>query len=227
MSESRLQSEQEPNLKRFPGSVLASCLLAFWISASNRLFRGAGERAGHRSLASVSHAAGNPGHSHNDYLQPHPLDDALANRFTSVEADIWLHRGTLQVSHHGWFWAGPLRRLYLDPLQRRVSALGSVYGDGRPFILWLDIKDDGLEMVPAIHALLSGYPMLARFSDQAVLPAPVTVVLTGSPAIKEAYVQSYPIRYAVRDSNIYEPGDPRAARHRWLWYSLYWPGYFS
>src|SRR5690606_13064648 len=81
------------------------------------------------------------GHSHNDYEQPEPLEDALASRLYSVEADIWLVDGALQISHRPWDYVGRLATLYLDPLQERVDTWGSVYGDDEPFHLWLDIKD--------------------------------------------------------------------------------------
>src|SRR5688500_18169484 len=38
-------------------------------------------------------------HSHNDYEHKRPLLDALANGFTSVEADIYLVEGLLLVAH--------------------------------------------------------------------------------------------------------------------------------
>ncbi len=40
-------------------------------------------------------------HAHNDYLNHHPLTDALDNGFTSVEADVWLARpgGELVLCH--------------------------------------------------------------------------------------------------------------------------------
>jgi len=39
-------------------------------------------------------------HSHNDYDRPNPLTDALANGFTSVEADILYIYGKLYVGHN-------------------------------------------------------------------------------------------------------------------------------
>ncbi|MGZ6311516.1 MAG: hypothetical protein ACXWOH_12850, partial [Bdellovibrionota bacterium] len=57
-------------------------------------------------------------HSHNDYEQAHPLADALANRFDSVEADIWISKNDLLISHLGVSYKGSLRELYLEPLRR-------------------------------------------------------------------------------------------------------------
>src|ERR1700740_1989091 len=78
-------------------------------------------------------------HSHNDYHQKRPLDDALAHHFDSVEADIWVHNNDLMISHLGFFYGGSLKALYLDPLQAKIKEHGSVYGDGKPFYLWIDI----------------------------------------------------------------------------------------
>ena len=86
-------------------------------------------------------------HSHNDYEQRRPLLDALALGYRSVEADIWLRDSELWVSHKGRSLAGTLRELYLDPLQDRVDRLGSVHGDGEPFLLWLDLKSGEEELV--------------------------------------------------------------------------------
>lgn len=204
--------------------ILFTCLLAFSICFWTRPYPSAQSRPWLRAPASALRE--HPGHSHNDYLQQHPLDDALANRFPSVEADIWLRGNTLEVSHFGWFSAGTLQQLYLEPLQKRVDALGSVYGDRRTFILWLDIKSDGSAMAGAIQSALSHYPMLTRFAGNTAIPAPVEVILTGNDDVKRAYIHDFPLRYAVRDSNDFDEKDPPAAQG-WLWYSLYWPSRYE
>jgi hypothetical protein len=38
-------------------------------------------------------------HAHNDYERDEPLSDALAQGFSSVEADVWLVDGKLLVAH--------------------------------------------------------------------------------------------------------------------------------
>lgn len=166
------------------------------------------------------------GHSHNDYEQGRPLADALDNRFYSVEADIWLVKDQVWVSHFGWFFAGTLKKLYLDPLQERVSRFGSVYGDSKPFTLWVDIKDENPELVRELHHLLSQYPMLSRFTQKQTIQNPVTVVLTGRGAQKLRYVKRYPIRYACRDSLRFEWSDP-PVDNQWCWYALKWDAYFQ
>jgi len=165
-------------------------------------------------------------HSHNDYEQDLPLQKALDQGFASVEADVWLRRGDFKISHMGFFFKGSLRRMYLEPLQRLVDERGSVHGDGKPFYLWIDIKSDRGPVVEALQTLLSEFPCLSRFSDDHVDQRAVTVILTGDEKSKINYVNSYPVRYATRDSTSFLPGDPRGDL-RWSWYSLPWQKYFQ
>ena len=156
-------------------------------------------------------------HAHNDYEHAHPLWDALANHFDSVEADIWLDdRGELMVSHMGLAWVGSLRELYLDPLQKLVREKGSVYGDGESFLLWLDVKERKPEMVAAIQAMLKSYPTL--------FPRPVTAILTGVPIVKRSYAKHTLPLLAERDEHEFAESDPVAlgAVDPWKWYSLDW-----
>lgn len=163
-------------------------------------------------------------HAHNDYEHSRPLHDALDSRFYSVEADVFFTGGRFEVSHLGVNSKGTLTDLYLDPLKSRVDATGSVYGNGVPFTLWIDLKDDHAELVSALHTLLSGYPMLARNTATGVEPGAVEVVLTGNAAAKERYSTAGPVRRASRDSNLFAPGDPPADPY-WRSYALDWGRY--
>jgi hypothetical protein len=159
-------------------------------------------------------------HSHNDYLKPRPLHDALDHHFQSVEADLFLAEGVLQVGHVQGDWKGTLSDLYLDPLAARVAANGgSVHGDDQPFYLWIDLKQSGTELPSALRSVLDGHPMLTRFGDTAVTPGAVTIVLTGNAEGKLAFVEGPAPRPACRDSNDFAGGDPPADT-RWLFYAL-------
>lgn len=160
-------------------------------------------------------------HSHNDYEQRHPLFDALSQRFDSVEADVFLVEGKLQVSHTGASVAGTLQDLYLDPLHRIVDRDGSVHGDGKPFYLWIDLKDSNPDLVPVLHEVLSRYPMLTIHTDAQTLEGPVTVILTGDSGNKKRYVKHYSERRATRDADTLSTLDP-PADSRWLWYAVDW-----
>ncbi|EHQ24901.1 PI-PLC domain-containing protein [Mucilaginibacter paludis] len=102
-------------------------------------------------------------HAHNDYMHTHPLKDALALGFTSVEADIYLINGELFVSHERPEKTNPLKTLkslYLDPLQKIMQANNNrVYKnyDGI-FYLMIDIKSDSLHTYQALKAQILGYP---------------------------------------------------------------------
>ena len=165
-------------------------------------------------------------HAHNDYMINRPLEDALSNRIYSVEVDIWLKKNKLQVSHNGNRWVGHLEELYLEPLAQRVKKYGSVYGDQVRFFLWIDIKDHNPHIVSVLHRTLKKYEMFSIFTDRKILGAPVTVILTGNSRLKRRYVDQYPRRWAVSDSNHYTESDP-IADHRWRYYALDWIKYFK
>ncbi|MBM3961039.1 MAG: hypothetical protein FJ306_03950 [Planctomycetes bacterium] len=125
-------------------------------------------------------------HGHNDYLQPAPLQRALALGLGSVEADVFLVDGELRVGHERWQLRASrtLRALYLEPLRAHVAAHGSASLSRdplRPFVLLVDIKADGDAVYRALRAELADFaPMLTRFVDGRVERNAVTVVLSGS-----------------------------------------------
>jgi hypothetical protein len=171
-------------------------------------------------------------HAHNDYEHPRPLLDALDQKFESVEADVWLDGSDLGVSHAGPPYKGSLKALYLDPLAARVAANGgtSVYGDGQPFFLWLDLKDGSAALQELIATQLGGYDFFTRFDDAGLSKqGAVTVLLTGDDAGKKALVERAAPRPYARDSNSYSPNDP-PADGKWVTYAvnyfsfMSWPG---
>jgi hypothetical protein len=166
------------------------------------------------------------GHSHNDYEQTRPLADALAAKFYSVEADCWLRNGDILLSHDGVAFKGKLKDVYLDPLQARVDAMGSVYGDGVQFQLWIELKDGSAEMRTALAALLEPYSMLTVFTDGSVTAKPVTAVLTGNDQSKKAYVDERTTRKATRDRGSYDVSDA-PADNKSSWYGIRWGTYMT
>ncbi|HTP26269.1 MAG TPA: hypothetical protein VMK12_11485 [Anaeromyxobacteraceae bacterium] len=178
----------------------------------------------HGNFARAGNPASDPlavAHSHNDYEQRVPLFDALRAGFESVEADVWVKGGEIVVSHLPFFNRGRLEDLYLRPLQERVDRMGSVHGDGRPFYLWIDIKESTPELTDALFLLLERYKMFTVFTDEEVVPGPVVAVLTGDEAAKARYADGHHVRRACRDSNRFRLFDPAADR-RWTWYALPW-----
>lgn len=104
-------------------------------------------------------------HSHNDYLRPRPLQDALENGFTSVEVDVYLEGGKLLVGHDRKDLKPErtIESLYLDPLAVRVkNGDGWVYpGKHRLWVL-VDIKQDGQAVYREFKKILGSYPTLQR-----------------------------------------------------------------
>jgi glycerophosphoryl diester phosphodiesterase len=87
-----------------------------------------------------------------------PLFDALAHRFSSVEADVWLTAdGQLLVGHDKNSYPNcTLQALYLDPLQELARTHGGhVYAASRaPLQLLVDVKGDGQGAYEALNGLL-------------------------------------------------------------------------
>lgn len=123
-------------------------------------------------------------HAHNDYRHPHPLHDALAQGFCSVEADVFLVDGQLLVGHDRSELTPErtLQRLYLDPLQQRIRELGGhVYDNDVAFRLLVDIKSDATSTYDALDDVLATYgEMLVRLEEGRSWPGPVQVVISGN-----------------------------------------------
>lgn len=143
-------------------------------------------------------------HAHNDYLHEQPLLDALAQGFGSVEADIFLVDGELQVAHTRSELAPErtLRALYLDPLKQRIGQhQGSVYGDGKTFTLLIDIKTDAEATYGALHDLLAQYSqILTHSSDDVERAGAVTAIVSGNRPIE--LIRHTSPRYASIDGRL-------------------------
>lgn len=147
-------------------------------------------------------------HSHNDYLQARPLQDALDNGFGSVEADVHLTAGQLWIGHLVALNPGlTLQSLYLDPLRARIHANGGwVYAPGQPFTLLIDVKLDARDTYNALHRVLAGYTdILTRVQDGQVVPGPVTVVLTGNR--DRELLRAQTVRYAFFEGTLNDLND--------------------
>lgn len=129
-------------------------------------------------------------YSHNDYLNPHPLQDALALGYQGVEADYVLVEGELLVAHgRAEAMRGrTLEALYLAPLRERVRRCGWVQSPNRPFLLTIEYKERGLQGYQALHELLKKY---ADILSTQRAPGAVQVVLVGwHPSLRELAADS-------------------------------------
>ena len=143
-------------------------------------------------------------HAHNDYLHARPLLDALDNGFCSVEADIYLVDSELLVAHTMFELnkQRTLRRLYLDPLRKRVKINGGrVHKNGPVVTLLIDIKANGESTFAVLNKMLSEYDdVFSRFEDNEFHEKAVNVVISGDRAM-EAIASANP-RYAGIDGRL-------------------------
>lgn len=125
-------------------------------------------------------------HAHNDYEHDRPLLDALGYGFTSIEVDIHLVDGELYVAHdppERKRRRRTLRKLYLDPLKKRVGKNGGeVYaGYEGPFYLMIDIKTEAETTYQVLRNQLEAYrAILTTYDGDAKTPGAVTVFLSGN-----------------------------------------------
>lgn len=154
-------------------------------------------------------------HAHNDYDHPRPLFDALAHRFGSVEADIYLVGNQLLVAHDPVDLdpTRTLEALYLDPLVSRVRANhGSVYrGYRRPLQLLIDIKTEGSSTYLELDRHLRRYPdLFTTYAHGRVRPGPVTAVISGDRAARTP-MEAQSMRRAFYDGRLTDLGSAATA----------------
>lgn len=152
-------------------------------------------------------------HAHNDYLHERPLLDALDHGFTSVEADIFLVDGELLVAHtpRELDPQRTLRGLYLDPLRQRISAGGgSVYADGKPFHLLIDLKSPGEPTYAALAQVLAEYDdVVSVVRDGQRQGKAVDVSISGNRPI--ATITKQAVRHAGIDGRMGDLGSDKPA----------------
>jgi len=122
--------------------------------------------------------------AHNDYSHKRPLHDALANGYTNIEADVFLHGKNLVVAHVNPYFKShrKLESLYLQPLlQQIIDNGGEVYKNyNHPVTLLIDIKSDANSTYAALKPLLEKYrDILTSYDNGEVKPGAVTIVLSG------------------------------------------------
>lgn len=145
------------------------------------------------------------GHSHNDYKQKHPLTDALNSGFTSIEADVFLIRGKLIVSHIRPFFntSKTLDALYLKPLYDSISKHhGNVFINYKqPIILLIDIKTNASKTYSALKQLLEKYKsVLTIYENGIITNGAITIVLTGNKPYDN--IKNENKRFAFIDDNL-------------------------
>jgi hypothetical protein len=143
-------------------------------------------------------------HAHNDYNHSRPLLDALDNGFCSVEADIFLVDGELQVGHD----LSELRKgrtlesLYLEPLRQRAQQNGgSIYPGLTTFTLLIDIKTDGEQVYGPLRKLLASYhDVISYYQDGQYHARAVQAVISGDRPV--ALIENDAVRFAGIDGRL-------------------------
>ncbi len=131
-----------------------------------------------------------PAYAHNDYQNARPLDEALERGFRGIEVDVFLVDGTLRVGHdrRAARRGGTLEAIYLGPLRTLAERCGTLTADGRPFLVFVELKEHTPATYDALVHLLSGYQAL--FAPTAAAPvgrSAVEIVLVGwHPATPQA-----------------------------------------
>lgn len=144
-------------------------------------------------------------HAHNDYEHTRPLQDALANDFTSVEADVWLVDGELRVAHdlNQTVPGRTLESLYLRPLAQRVRENnGSVYRKWKgTFQLLIDVKSEATPTYRAVHKALAEYRrIMTTYRNGHKKKQAVDAVISGNRDLP--LIQSQKLRYAGYDGRL-------------------------
>ena len=167
-------------------------------------------------------------HAHNDYEHPHPLFDALATGFCSVEADIHLVDGKLLVAHdrNQVKPERTLQALYLDPLRERVKRNGGrVYTNGPEFTLLIDVKGKWQATYPVLRDVLQQYSdMLSSFHNDLKATNAILAIITGDRSREMFRAES--VRYAALDGEL-EDLDSRLPATLVPWISSNWSTLFG
>ncbi|MBS1664155.1 MAG: hypothetical protein JST68_24130 [Bacteroidetes bacterium] len=128
-------------------------------------------------IVSLPHA-----YAHNDYWHKRPLLDALDNGFTHVEADVYLRRSRLVVSHNPPIFKRKhtLEELYFRPLLQLFTQNQDHQASLDTVVLMIDVKSKGGRAIRALNKLLDRYKsVLSSCEDGNVTIRNLTLVITG------------------------------------------------
>ena len=117
-------------------------------------------------------------HSHNDYNRTAPFWEAYSQHCRSIEADVFLHEGTLLVGHEieDLKPENSLLRMYVDPIVRTFRANGGRMWKGSEdrLMLLVELKSATEPTLTEVIGLLEEFP------DVFCSPEGVQVAITGN-----------------------------------------------
>jgi|HubBroStandDraft_6_1064221.scaffolds.fasta_scaffold414220_2 hypothetical protein len=158
-------------------------------------------------------------HAHNDYEHEHPLFDAMAQGFCSVEADINLVNGKLLVAHNIMDVKPErtLESLYLEPMRQRIKQNGGhLYPNGPECVLLIDFKTAGAPTYAVLRKVLENYAdILTVFRDGKKETNAITAILTGG--YPRDLLAADKVRYAAGDGKLSDlTNNPPATLVPWI-----------
>lgn len=139
-----------------------------------------------QQLFGQGYSAAANAHSHNDYYRPHPFYIAHANRFASIEVDVFLRNGELYVAHAAdeIDSTKTLENLYIRPLMHYIDNNGKVYEDGSTLQLLIDLKTEGEPTLRVLEEKLRPY---RQYFDLHQNPHAVRMVISGNMPLPERF----------------------------------------
>lgn len=141
-------------------------------------------------------------YAHNDYWHKRPLLDALDKGFTNLEADIYLKKGKLIVTHILPLIKSKrtLEALYFKPLLAYIKADAENNRKPLCITLMIDIKTDACNTYAALLPLLQKYnSILSTFENGAFIQRNVTIVITGHKPYTNIISNKYRIAFIDED----------------------------
>jgi hypothetical protein len=122
-------------------------------------------------------------HAHNDYNKIKPLWGALKYGFTSIEVDVFAHKGQLRVAHVGVMLdlRKTLESMYLEPLNTLLQSRNWVYENyPEPLILMIDFKTNRHETLPLLLEIIKPYRhLLTYYHEGKVYKKPLQLLISG------------------------------------------------
>lgn len=121
-------------------------------------------------------------HSHNDYQHDLPLWGALAQGATSIEIDVFAHKGMLKISHIKF--ALNIREsfedMYLEPLVKIIEERGGIYSEV-PLVLMIDFKTNSDSTLPLLLEAIAPYKAyFSYYYEDSVYQKDLQLVISGN-----------------------------------------------
>lgn len=123
-------------------------------------------------------------HAHNDYAKKDALYGALEYGFTSIEIDIFAHKGKLKIAHVPLFLGlrKTLDEKYLAPLAEVLATRKWIYEDyEEPLVLMLDFKTSSEKTLPLLMESIKPYQdLFTYYENDSVIKRPLQLVISGA-----------------------------------------------